>query len=242
MDLDKLISECMAESTEPEPTEKRGKGRPNREITEQHYEEEKKTRRTFTALKNPTIEEVVERVQGEVVEVENTEQFLELYALAIEDVKETYFREHADNLKRPPHEWITQLLYQCKKVTPSISLDNIDVVRGVWDIYCELMASVHLFPTFGAFTHLTGIYKQALASRLTPEYKSLYEKMVNDCEIGLHDQVAFNPYTQVNKMFLLKSCYGYKEADTQKTVEVTHTIKKVDDIPLFGLPDSADQG
>ena len=80
----------------------------------------------------------------------------------------------------------------------------------------------------------------ALAFRQTPEWKALSQKMTNDCESGLVNQVAFNTNTQINKLFLLKSVYGYKEADTQKTIEVNHTIKKINDIPLFEIPDKAE--
>lgn len=237
MDFDDLINDCIEDSQEPPREGKRGAGRPNRglsEICTKKRHEISKTLRTVTPPETFS-PELVERVAGEVVDIKDVDQFLELYELTIESVKEQYFIEHPDNLKRPPHEWYAQLLYVCRDNLPQVDKNDITAVGGVWDIFCRLMSSIKLFPTREAFTNLTGIYKQTIDKRLSSEWVALCQKMTHDCESGLVNQVAFNTNTQINKLFLLKSVYGYREADTQKTIEVNHTIKKVDDIPLFGI-------
>ena len=244
MDFDDLINDCIENSQEPPQEGKRGKGRPNKGLSKAAQKERVQTKSIYAAITPPETfkPELVERVTGEVIDIKDTKQFLELYQLTIDTVKEQYFNEHPDNLKRPPHEWFAQLLYICRENTPRIDNNNIEAVAGVWDIFCKLMQDIKLFPTREAFTNLTGIYKQSIDKRLTPEWISLSQKMQHDCESGLVNQVAFNTNTQINKLFLLKSVYGYKEADTQKTIEVNHTIKKIDDIPLFGLPDNNGNG
>ena len=242
MDFDDLINDCIDNSQEPPQEGKRERGRPNKGQTILCDKKRHESGSLIRNIKQPDNfkPELVESVAGEVIDVKDIKQYLELYQLTIDSVKEQYFADHPDNIKRPPHEWFSQLLYVCKDNLPRIDKNDIKAVAGVWEIYCRLMTSIKLFPTREAFTNLTGVYKEDIDKKLTPEWMALARKMRNDCESGLVNQVAYNNNTQINKLFLLKSVYGYKEADTQKTIEVNHNIKKIDDIPLFGIPDKTE--
>ena len=239
MDFNDLINKSIEQSKQPP---KGTKGRPDTGQTSQHDKARKETDKAFRKIKpletfNP---DLIERVEGEVIEVQDDKTFLELYAAAVQEEKERFFEEYPEKIKRPPHEWYSYMFILIKKHIPKVSLkDNPERVEGVWEVYRELITSIGLFPSRGSFETFTGLYIQDMEQSLNPKYIELAKNIRRECCKNLEDQTTYNPYTQTNKIFLLKSVYGYREND-QQTIEVNHTIKKIDDIPIFGIEDKSE--
>lgn len=172
--------------------------------------------------------------------VDGLAAFKEEYTNIIENTCRSFYDIHPDVVKKTPFMWYNSLLYELKKVLPIIDLSRPEVVGVAWDCFCNLMYKIGLFPTMEAFTCLTGIYKDTLNRQLSPEYIELKKKIYNDCKDHLQAQVTYNPMTQVNKMFILKSVYGYSENNSSNDLVSGLPDRQglnVDDIPSFDLSD-----
>lgn len=172
--------------------------------------------------------------------VDGLAAFEKKYTNIIDNTCRSFYDIHPDLVKKTPFMWYNSLLYELKKVLPSINISRPEVVGVAWDCFCNLMYKIGLFPTMEAFTCLTGIYKDTLNRQLSPEYIELKKKIYNDCKDHLQAQVTYNPMTQVNKMFILKSVYGYSENNVNSDLVAGLPDRQglnVDDIPLFDSVD-----
>lgn len=172
--------------------------------------------------------------------VDNLAAFEKEYTNIIENTCRSFYDMHPDIVKKTPFMWYNSLLYELKKVLPTIDLSRPEAVGVAWDCFCNLMYKIGLFPTMEAFTCLTGIYKDTLNRQLSPAFIELKKKIYNDCKDHLQAQVTYNPMTQVNKMFILKSVYGYSENNVNSDLVAGLPDRQglnVDDIPSFDLSD-----
>ena len=221
------------------PDVKRGRGRPDMGLSQQtkreHWQDIKQIRNTKS-------NNIIEHIPGEVVPAASLDDFQKDYENIINKVCTDFYSVHDDLVKKSPFMWFNSLLYELKKELPAIDYKDAQRVGVAWDLFTGLMFKIGLFPTMEAFTTLTGIYKQQLFKELTPAHTALKQKIYNDCKNNMVAQVGYNPMTQVNKMFLLKSMYGFKESAAGDLVQDDKKQLNVDDIPLFlpGGDDSAD--
>ena len=207
--------------------EKREAGRPNQGLTEKLIHDRYKRNEQFAELNH------IEHLEGEEVEGESLEDFRIRYGTIINDICVGFYQNHEDLVKKSPFIWYNSLLYEIKKKLPHISVKDAERVGIAWEAFTELMSKIGLFPTMEAFTCLTGVYKQELYRQLTPEHAALKQKIYNDCRDNMTAQVSYNPMTQVNKMFLLKSVYGFKESADAPIVETDQGKRTLDEIPDF---------
>ena len=169
------------------------------------------------------------------------EDFARLYDDIITQVCDDFYNNHPDIVKKVPVLWFNSLLLELKKQLPTIDIHDAQRVSVAWEAFTGLMYKIGLFPTMESFTCLTGIYRQSLNNMLTPEHIALKEKIFNDCRENMVAQVAYNPMTQVNKLFLLKSVYGFREDQAQQQQTTENKTKNINDIPLFSREDKQDQ-
>ena len=207
--------------------EKRGAGRPNYGLKKLDVQRIQQKNKQFTTLNN------IERLEGEEIEGESLEDFRARYAKIINETCIDFYDKHEDLVKKSPFIWYNSLLFEIKKKLPHISVLDAQRVEIAWDAFTELMFKIGLFPTMEAFTCLTGVYKQELYRQLTPAHVALKTKIYNDCRDNMTAQVSYNPMTQVNKMFLLKSVYGFKESSDAPVIEADQGKRTLDEIPKF---------
>lgn len=216
---------------------RRGVGRPDMGLTMEGIKAKQAARLQCNSLNNSN--DVIEYTPGDIVPAASLEDFKKEYETIINDVCSDFYNLHDDLVKKSPFIWVNSLLYDLKKHLPLISVKDAARVGVAWDLFSGLMFKVGLFPTMEAFTNLTGIYKQQLFKELTPAHVELKNRIYNDCRNNMVNQVSYNPMTQVNKMFLLKSVYGFKESAGGDLVQDDKKTLNVDDIPLF-LPGGDD--
>ena len=215
--------------------EKRPQGRPNLGLSEKnhalHWQEQKQLR---TLNKKNDLVEVGPESGDDLL------QFEKDYNQIINDVSEDFYINHADLIKKTPVFWYNSLLYEIKKQLPQIKYTDVARVGVAWEAFSSLIFKVGLFPTMEAFTALTGIYKYDLDKLLSPEAMRLKQKIYHDCRDNMIAQVGYNPMTQVNKMFLLKSVYGLNEGSPAQVVQADNNNKNIDDIPIFLVDDKSE--
>lgn len=210
--------------------EKRGRGRPELvEHNKQIYNAENRQLRNTKNVDNSP-------EAGADMEILD---FSDLYTEIINSTCEGFYNNHPDIIKRPPYMWVNTLLLECKKQLPVIDIKDAQRVGVAWDAFKALMYKIGLFPMMEAFTNMTGIYKQSLAAVLTPEHDLLRQKIFDDCRDNMLSQVGYNTNTQINKIFLLKSVYGFNESGPAHDLAAAKTTKKIDDIPLFSIEDKS---
>lgn len=213
--------------------EKRPQGRPALGLRKKHINEGLEARKQLRTLNNINND-------MEAAGAGDLNQFKNDYNQIINNVCNDFYLMHEDLVKKTPVFWYNSLLYEIKKELPSISYKDPDRVAVAWDCFTGLMFKIGLFPTMEAFTALTGVYKYQLEKMLTPEYVQLKTKIYNDCKDHMIAQVGYNPMTQVNKMFLLKSVYGLSEGSPAQVVQADSNNKNIDDIPTFLIDDKSE--
>ena len=106
----------------------------------------------------------------------------------------------------------------------------------VWDSLSELLNSIGLYMTWGAFEQLTGIYKYQIEKKsgegLNQKYIEFLQKILKDCDTALIGELQYNPYNQTNKIFLAKVA-GHVEKTETKQIEVHHDIRNYDTLPMI---------
>lgn len=213
-------------------------GRPDMGLTVEHKKQKNKELKEIRSVKN----DIIEFAPGDLVPEGSIKEFKDHYRTIINNACQDFYINHEDLVKKSPFMWVNSLLYEIKKQLPAISVKDAQRVGVAWDCYKELIYKVGLYPMIESFTTLTDIYKDQLYKELTPEHAALRQKIYNDCRDNMVSQVGYNPMTQVNKMFLLKSVYGFKESAAGDLVQDDKKQLNVDDIPLFlpGGDNSAD--
>lgn len=211
------------------PEKKPGRGRPHVASNVHCAALQNETYKQLRTTKNTT--------PGAAADDLDINEFIDLYNDTIDRVCVEFYEDHPDMVKKSPFMWYNNLLLELKKQLPIISIKDPERVAAAWEAFKALMYKIGLFPMMEAFTNLTGIYKETLYNQLNPAYISIREKIFRDCRDNMISQVGYNPMTQVNKLFLLKSVYGFREDQTPQHINQDNTKKNIDDIPIFSIED-----
>ena len=218
------------------------RGRKNQGLTELHkreYNERRAKRKTEIRQTQNAIsfnDSIIERVQADVVNDSDIENFRELYMLTCSDILERFKNENPELVKKHPYTWFKNLLIELKKNVPSVSYMDIDKLFVVWDALAYVLKSIGLYPTYETFQDFTKIYDYQLKKQeeLNPKYRELMQKIINERNNALLTELAFNPYNQTNKIFLAK-VNGFVEKTEPKQIEVVHTIPQFENIERYKL-------
>ena len=212
--------------------------RNKREHSKEYAEIQRDIRRAENSKDFPN--EIIEKVQGEVIGREDTEGFKECYSLTCESILEQFQTDNEELCKKHPSNWNKQLLVQIKRNVPKVNIEDLERLEAVWDVLKELVLSIGLNPTMENFFFITNTYKDMFEKRaeLSPEYRTFLEKIYKDSRDSLINDLNNNPYNQTNKIFLAKSVYGIVEKTEPKQIEVHHDIRQYDNLPMFGTSDN----
>ena len=132
--------------------------------------------------------------------------------------------------------WYKKLLILLKRNTPKITVNDIDKMIIVWNCIRELLNDIGLFMSYEVYRKVTDIYKHDIEKKaqLSPKYKDFYQKIYDDCKDDLQNEILFSPYNSVNKIYLNKAVYGVVEREEPRKIEVMHSIRNYDSLPMFG--------
>ena len=234
-DIDNLINEISADFRQA-GDEKRG--RTNRGVTKDNREAYKKELRTFNSVKQPPDfnNEIIERVNAEVVPDDNIENFRELYKLTCFSCLDNFINENEELSKKSPFIWYKRVLILIKQNTPKISARDLDKCVAVWDVLSEFMEYIGLYITYETFQKVTSIYKYQLEDlqKVNSKYTDFLKKISIERDSALLNELQYNPYNQTNKMFIAK-VHGIVEQTAPKQIEVTHSIQNFDNIAAYRL-------
>lgn len=265
MDIDTLIenaaSEILSEKNAEKSQDQRKKsgyesqrknktnrqGNINKGLTNKHAEEYKnkirKDKRLLTHSKNTQFpQEIIEHVQGEIVEDTDLRQFQEMYLLTCEHELEEFKENNADLVKKHPNIWYRQVLAEIKKNTPKVTIDDIDKLEVIFDCLNSFLFKMGLCVSFSLFQQMTNTYEFQYdkLGKVNPKYNMLVQKIYYTSKNALITELSNNPVTQANKYYLGKSIYGLIEKSEAKQIEIVHKVDTIDDIPIFGIEQKAD--
>lgn len=221
---------------------RQGAGRPNRGLTALHNEQRKEFTRTLRRSDNSSNNfpvEIIENITGEVVDNDDIEQFAELYKLTCYSCYDKYMNEHPEAVKQQPYTFYKRIILDIKHNTPQVLYTEIDKLIVVWDILKEFMSYIGLYITYELFKSILKIYDYQLkqCAEVNPRYSELLRKINDERDGELLNEIAYNPYTQVNKMFIAKT-HGIVEQQQPRQVEVVHNIQHFDSISRYRLAES----
>ena len=66
----------------------------------------------------------------------------------------------------------------------------------------------------------------------SPRHAVFLKKIYNDRDLAMENELAYNPYNQTNKIYLHK-LHGYVEEGKTQHIEVSHSIREFDNLPMF---------
>jgi hypothetical protein len=243
IDYNTMDAQIKSDSSEDQnkntPKKKETRGRKNRGLTGKHYNEYKEYKKNIRNIEQPTQfnDSIVERVQAEIINDSEIEQYKELTQLTFDTVLDDFKQNNAELIKKHPYNYYKKILIALKKQLPKITADDIDKCFIVWDCLAELLTSIGLYITWGAFEQLTSIYKYQIEDRekqgLSPKYTDFVKKINKECDTALINELEYNPYNQTNKIFLAK-VRGFVEKTEPKQIEVHHDIRNYDSLPMLG--------
>ena len=217
------------------------RGRKNRGLTEKHYNEYKDTKREFNHIIQPLKfnDEIIERVNGEIVLNDDLNEFKELYLTTCYSVYEDFKKENSELVKHNVYTWYKRVLINIKKNVPEVSIDEIDKLIVVWECLKEFLNYIGLYITFETFQDMTKIYKYQLEKRaeLNSKYDEFLKKIYIDRDNALLNELQFNGYTQQNKMFIAKT-HGIIEKTEPRQIEIHHEIRNYNNLPMFEDPNN----
>jgi len=219
-------------------TQKRKVGRPNQGLTDFINDNRRDTKRIIRNLSQPDNfrENIIERVQGEIIDDNELSQFEECYRLTCETIINDFRENNPELIKKHPYNYYKRILIRIKKAVPPVSYKDIDKLIIIWDILKEWLNDIGLYITYETFEQLTNVYKYQLkkGEELSPKYGDFVEKINKDCDTALINELSFNPYNQTNKIFLAK-VHGIVEKTEPKQIEVTHKIRNYDELPMNNI-------
>lgn len=220
------------------PDEKRKQGRPARGMYDADIKKRSEYKKQFSAIVQPTNFNTEIVPEAGAADLDQIKNFADLYQLTIDTVCARFFADNPQLIKKHPSIWYNKLLMDIKKDLPKLDYINVDRVAVAWEAFKILMYNIGLFPTMEAFHNLTGLYLDRFLRALNPAAVDFYKNMRADCKAAMTDQVNINPVTQVNKLFILKSVYGFSEAGPVSSGDdIGRAVRNIDDIPLFEIDD-----
>lgn len=223
----------IAKYTGPIEKIREAAGRPNYNLTPAKNAQRLKTGNIFRDIEQKDVfnnEIITQAGAGELDQVAN---FKDLYQITIDQVKAQFFIDNEYVLNKHPSIWYNRLLMALKKELPRVTYKEPDKVRAAWEAFKNLMYEIGLFPTLEAFQNLTDLYAYTLKEGSSPEALNLIKNIKEECRRAMVDQVNTTPLTQINKIFILKSVYGYNENGAADRPEVEHTTRNINELPFF---------
>lgn len=212
------------------------RGRKNRGLTEKHRIEDNEFRRTLLNMSSPDNfnNDVIEHVNGEIITDGDLIQFKELYHLTCVSILDKFREDHPELVTKHPYMWYKKLLIDLKKAVPAVNYKELDKLIIVWDCLTWLMNEIGLYITFETFSLFTHVYSYQLENmeELSPKYRAFRQKINNERDNALVNEISYNPYNSTNKIFLAK-CHGIIEKTEPKQIEVHHDIRNYGNLPMF---------
>lgn len=162
------------------------------------------------------------------------------YGEEITSITETYIDTvRGGDLKNPP-SWFPDLMYyivdRIKKPAHDITLLN-----GLWEVYkriCSRCGVVITLQHFGTLTSISPMtfddWKRGDYRKSNPIYGLSVKKWVKECESALTAEVTQKDGANINKIFILKSCYGYTDQPMVRQAESLPAVGGA--YPVLGLP------
>ena len=221
----------------PSNGERETRGRKNQGKTQEHYQEYKESKKEFRRIpQNGFSDEIIERVNGEVVESENLDNFKECYSLTCYGVLDKFLQDNEELAKKSVFLWYKRVLIEIKKNTPKVGADEVEKLSIIWDVLSEFLEYIGLYITYETFQKVTNIYKYQLEDRakLSPKHADFVKKINIERDNALINELQYTPFTQTNKMFIAK-VHGIIEQTAPKQIEVTHNIQNFDNISSYRL-------
>lgn len=219
---------------------RRSSGRPNTGLTDLHYKDYNDSRRQLRQIKQPDNfnSDLVEAVAGEVVNIDNIDQFKELYKTTCYAVLDQFKEDNPELVNKPPFTWYKRVLLLIKENTPPVTYKELDKLSAVWEVLTDFMDYIGLYITFETFSNLLKVYDYQLKKMedVNPEYAAFRQKIKQDRDNALINELQYNPYTQGNKIFIAKT-HGIIEKQQPKQIEVTHNLRNYDNINRYRLED-----
>ena len=247
MDFGQLINKTKLDTENNEKKadfsqdQQRHIGRPNKGLTEKSQQEYAEYRRELLNIpqKKEFDSNMIEHIEGEVLNPDDLEKFKELYLLTCDTVLNDFKVNNPDLVTKHPYTWYKPLLIELKKHCPKVHYTDIDKLPIVWDSLSWLLNTIGLYITFETFSLFTGIYKYQLEKmeEVNPKYAEFRQKRENELENTLINELAYNPLTQTNKIFLAK-VHGIVEKTEPKKIEVEHKIENLGNLSAYRLTDN----
>ena len=220
----------------PDPMEvnkiKRGRGRPvGSTYINQGKNEIVELKKALRREKNNNFpDEVINNYSGDVV------SYIDTFADTVQIVKNEFFADYPDRIKKHPSTWFRFLCLKVKQNTPKLDDKNYNLISAIWDIYSNLCLEVGINRTienFQIFTGLSWYTIDELKKGSSPECKQITKKIYDSCKSDIVGGLASSYGSSPNQMFIAKSIYGIVENTVVTHVSATENNKSVDDIPLF---------
>ena len=218
----------------PDPMEeiKRGRGRPSTR-DEMGRKWATHVRDKLLSQKNNDFPlDIQEKYSGDVVE----NNFVSAFSDTVQAVKEQFFADYPERIKKHPSTWFRFLCLKVKENTPKIDNNNFNLISDIWDIYSNLCLEIGINRTienFQIFTGLSWYTIDKLKTGSSPDCIDVTKKIYDSCKSDIVGGLASSYGSSPNQMFIAKSIYGVVENTVVTHVSATENNKSVDDIPLF---------
>lgn len=222
----------------PDPMEKttvkRGRGRPvgSNYSSKGAYVNHDIRNELLKVKNNDFPEEIKEKYSG-IVENNN---FMEVYADTVQTIKEQFFADFPDRIKKHPSTWFRFLCLKVKQNTPRVNSKDIPTISSIWDIYSNLCLEIGINRTIENFQIFSGLnwdVIERIKEGSSPDYIALSKKIYLSCKGDIVGGLASSFGSSPNQMFIAKSIYGVVENTVVTHVSAKEINKSVDDIPLF---------
>lgn len=220
----------------PDPMEKttvkRGRGRPvGSTYINQGKNEIVELKKALRREKNNNFpDEVINNYSGDVV------SYIDTFADTVQIVKNEFFADYPDRIKKHPSTWFRFLCLKVKQNTPKLDDKNYNLISAIWDIYSNLCLEVGINRTienFQIFTGLSWYTIDELKKGSSPDCKQITKKIYDSCKSDIVGGLASSYGSSPNQMFIAKSIYGIVENTVITHVSAAENTKNIDDIPLF---------
>lgn len=181
---------------------------------------------------------------GDLIPDDETKAKIADYATQINDISNTYISTIRNGDLKNPSSWFPDLIYY---IVDRIEKPKHDIylLDGLWQIYKRLCSRVGIVLMLQHFASLTSInpatftdWGNAEYRKLTPAFSKTVKKWRRECEAALSAEVTGKDGANINKIFILKSCYGYTESAPVQRVEVAAAAPSA--YPVLGLTEKPD--
>lgn len=169
--------------------------------------------------------------------IQSDDIYIEKLLKTVEIIKNDFFSNNPDLIKKHPSIWFRRLCNEIKKATPKMDYNNNPSIIGrVWDIYADLCMYVGINRTienFQIFTGLSWYTIDKLKNGSSPDYIEISKKIYDSCKSDIVGGLSSSFGSSPNQMFIAKSIYGIVENTVITHVSATDSTKTINDIPMF---------